>query len=69
MTPTDVEAAILAAMTGSVPKAERKLRQTTLQEEAAARAQMAEAEIATLMSMGMSRHEAWSEASRIFLKC
>ena len=42
MTPTDVEAAILAAMTGSVPKAERKLRQATLQEEAAARAQMAD---------------------------
>ena len=29
---------MLAAMTGSVPKAERKLRQATLQEEAAARA-------------------------------
>ena len=68
MTPQEIEAAILSAMTNAVPKAERKRRQAELKEDAAARALMAEAEIATLMSSGQSRYEAWSEAARIYLK-
>ncbi len=68
MNPIEIEAMILSALTNALPKAERKRRQAQLKEDAAARAQMAEAEIASLMAMGLSRYEAWSEAARIYLK-
>lgn len=68
MNATEIEAMILSALTNALPKAERKRRQAQLKEDAAARAQMAEAEIASLMAMGLSRNEAWSEAARIYLE-
>lgn len=68
MNPQEVQTAILSAMMKADPKAEKEQRLTALRENAAARARMAEAEIETLMQGGLSRAEAWSEASRIFLK-
>lgn len=68
MNPKEVEAAILSALMKADPKAEKEQRLPKLREQAKARAEMAEAEIASLMPMGLTRREAWVEVASLFLK-